>query len=253
MRQLPLGNDIFSQPGWPAFGRFLFRSSAVRLCFVLALVLSLAATASAQSSSALPAALEQPAEVRPETRAELRRELDRHVEVLEAQSAVLKIVAKLVGPSVVHIEADMPVADADSQYPHGKRLEESGSGVIIEWKDKYYVLTNRHVVRNAAPAAVRIRLADGRLLHPTKILADYDTDVGVLAISAPDLVAAPVGDSDRHGNRRFRARRGKSLRADQFGHVRNHQRQGPPRSSFERRHRQVPRLFADRRRDQSRQ
>ena len=127
----------------------------------------------------------------------MRRELDRHAEALEAQSSVLKIVAKLVGPSVVHIEADMPVADADNQYGHGKRVEESGSGVIIEWKDSYYVLTNRHVVRDAGVAAVRIRLADGRLVHPTKILQDYDTDVAVMAITALDLIAAPVGDSNR--------------------------------------------------------
>ena len=69
--------------------------------------------------------------------------------------------------------------------------------MIIEWKDKYYVLTNRHVVHDAAPAVVRIRLADGRLIHPTKILTDYDTDVAVLAITAPDLVAAPIGSSGR--------------------------------------------------------
>ena len=126
----------------------------------------------------------------------MRRELERHAEVLEAQSAVVKIVAKLVGPSVVHIEADVPT-EPTAQYGHGQRLEESGSGVIVEVKDKYYVLTNRHVVRNAAPQAIRIRLADGRLIHPTKILEDPDTDVAVMAISAPDLVAAPLGDSDR--------------------------------------------------------
>jgi serine protease Do len=153
--------------------------------------------AHAQSSPALPTALERPVDARPETRAELRRQLERHAEVLEAQSAAVKIVAKLMGPSVVHIEADMPSSDADPQYGHTKRVEESGSGVIIEWKDKSYVLTNRHVVRDAAPAAVRVRLADGRLVHPTKILQDYDTDVAVLAISASDLIPAAVGSSDR--------------------------------------------------------
>jgi len=180
----------------PRFGWFRLPPFALRLCFVLSLVPCLAAAAYAQSSQALPAALERPSNARPETRAELRRELDRHAIVIEAQSAVLKIVAKLVGPSVVHIEADVP-PDPDSQYGYGKHLEESGSGVIIEWKDKYYVLTSRHVVRNAAPQAIRIRLADGRLMHPTNILEDPDTDVAVLAVSSPDLIAAPLGDSDR--------------------------------------------------------
>ncbi len=171
------------------------RTGLLRPCWVLALVLSFAAAARAQSSSALPAALERPSDVRPETRAELRRELERHAEVLEAQSAVLKIVAKLTGPSVVHIESDIRPADGENEYTSVK--EESGSGVIIEWNDKYYVLTNRHVVHEAAPEVVRVRLADGRLIHPTKILTDYDTDVAVLAITAPDLVAAPIGSSGR--------------------------------------------------------
>jgi serine protease Do len=161
------------------------------------MLLCVAVTAHAQPSATLPAGVERPVDVRPETRAELRRQLDRHAEVLEAQSAVLKIVAKLVGPSVVHVAADMPNSSDPDQYGRTKRVEESGSGVIIEWKGKYYVLTNRHVFREAGTAAVRVRLSDGRLIHPTKILADYDTDVGVLAISAPDLIPAPVGTSDR--------------------------------------------------------
>jgi serine protease Do len=178
-----------------SIGRF-FRPRAVCLCFALSIVSCLAAAALGQSSATLPAALERPSDARPETRAELRRELERRVQVLEAQSAVVKLVAKLAGPSVVHIEADL-AASADSPYGHGTRLEESGSGVIVEFRDKYYVLTNRHVVRTAGPQAVRIRLADGRMLHPIKILEDADTDVAVLTISAPDLVAAPIGDSNR--------------------------------------------------------
>ena len=84
--------------------------------------------------------------------------------MLEAQSTVVKTVAKLVGPSVVHIEADVP-ADAEPQYGHDRHVEEAGSGVIIQRKGRFYVLTNRHVFRNAAPRPIRIHLADGRL-HP---------------------------------------------------------------------------------------
>jgi serine protease Do len=162
----------------------------------ISLLLCAAATARAQSSSALPAALERPSGTSPEERAELRQELRRRAEVLEAQSAVVKIVAKLMGPSVVRVEADMP-PEADGQYANGKRVSESGSGVIIEWKGNYYVLTSRHVFRNAGISAIRIQLADGRLFHPTKTLEDADSDVGVLAISASNLIAAPLGDSDR--------------------------------------------------------
>jgi serine protease Do len=154
----------------------------------------MAASAPAQPplGAALPAALERPNEARPAERAELQRELDRQVSVLETQSAVVKLVAKLVGPAVVHIEADIP-----PEANRNRHVEEAGSGVIIEKKQQYYVLTNRHVIRGAAPAAIRINLADGRRLHPTEVLDDRKTDVAVLKISAPDLVAATLGDSSR--------------------------------------------------------
>ena len=69
--------------------------------------------------------------------------------------------------------------------------------MIIERRGRFYVLTNRHVFRDAPPAGIRIYLADGRELHPARVLEDEETDVGVLAVEAADLIAAPVGDSDR--------------------------------------------------------
>ena len=44
----------------------------------------------------------------PEERAALQRVIEQNAPVLEAQAAVVKAVAKLVGPTVVHIEADVP-------------------------------------------------------------------------------------------------------------------------------------------------
>ncbi|MCE5269009.1 MAG: trypsin-like peptidase domain-containing protein [Planctomycetaceae bacterium] len=155
-----------------------------------------AARAEDPGQSALPAAVEGAGTLRPAQRAELRRQLEQHATVLDAQSAVLKIAAKLVGPSVVHIQTDLPT-DRDSQPNRGHGIEEHGSGAITEIGGNYFVITARHVVRDAAPPAVHIDLADGRRIHPQKILEDPDTDVAVLPISAPDLVAATIGDSDR--------------------------------------------------------
>ena len=115
--------------------------------------------------------------------------------VLEAQATVVKTVAKLIGPAVVHIEADVP--SQTLEHNRDPRVEESGSGVIIQRKNHFYVLTNRHVFRDAPRDGIRIYLADGRRLHPQGVLADEGTDVGVLPIEAADLIAAPVGDSDR--------------------------------------------------------
>ena len=172
--------------------------SATPLGLGLALALLCLPPASAvhAQAPALPAALERPEATRPEQRAELQRQLARQASLLEAQSAVVKTVAKLVGPAVVHIEADIP-PEAKYTYGRGRHVEEAGSGVIIKLKDDYYVLTNRHVVRGAAPEAIRINLADGRRIHPTKVLEDPDTDMAVLAVSAPELIAAPLGNSDQ--------------------------------------------------------
>lgn len=127
----------------------------------------------------------------PEARAQLQQVLEQNAPALEAQATVIKAVAKLFGPTVVHIEADVP------QRTLVRHIEENGSGVIIERKERFYVLTNQHVFRNAPADDIRIYLADGRRLHPQRVLQDEATDVGVLAIDAPNLIASPVGDSDR--------------------------------------------------------
>jgi serine protease Do len=170
-------------------------SSAVAWCLYLVLAVPAVAQQTSSSPMGLPASLERPNAVQSQQRVELQRELERHAGVLEAQSAVLKIVAKLVGPAVVHIEATVP-PDSGSSHSHSRYVEENGSGVIIEFKGKNYVLTTRHVVHGAAPEAVKITLVDGRRIYPTKVWDDQATDVAVMAVSAPDLISAPLGDSD---------------------------------------------------------
>jgi serine protease Do len=149
---------------------------------------------SALAQATIPASLERPGTMTAERRAELFAELRRHAEVLEAQSAVLKSVAKLVGPSVVHIEADT-AERSGLQVGRPRVVEENASGVVIAWAGKNYVLTNRHVIRDAAARGVKINLADGRRIFPDRILEDAETDVAVLPVSAADLTPAPIGDS----------------------------------------------------------
>ena len=175
---------------------FALRSSLFLLALLCALSVARVSVAQAKPAPAQPTAFQLPGAVNPEERAELRRQLRSHAAVLEAQSAVVKIAAKLVGPSVVHIEADIPQASG-AQYGRGQASEEDGSGVIVELDGKHFVLTNLHVVRNAPPKSIRINLADGRRIYPTKVLSDPDSDVAVLAVDAPDLVATPLGDSDK--------------------------------------------------------
>ncbi len=162
---------------------FAFLSAA--LCFSV-----FAARLPAQNT--IPASLEHAKTLSPERQAELRQELERHLVVLDAQAAVMKTVAKLVGPSVVFIESQRG-PDASRRHI----IQEDGSGVIIKWKEKFYILTNRHVVRDTPLSAIKIDLADGRRIAPDKVLNDEESDAAVLAVSAPDLVAAPLGDSDK--------------------------------------------------------
>jgi len=120
--------------------------------------------------------------------------LAKDVAQLEQMGSVLKRVVKLVRPTIVHIEATKadPLA---KRYSH-QSIEEAGSGTIFQLADKFYVLTNRHVVRSATEANIHIKLSDGRQISPTKVWSDAGTDVAVMAVAAPNLVPARIGDSD---------------------------------------------------------
>jgi serine protease Do len=155
-------------------------------CTLLALLAPLAA---AQD----PAADERQAEA---ARNEMYEALAREVTALERQSAALKMVVRLARPTVVHIEANK-VDTTLLQYGRKSHVEEAGSGYIVKLANGYYVVTNRHVVKEAALGQITIRLADGRQIHPLKVWDDEDTDIAVMSVDAPGLVAARLGNSDQ--------------------------------------------------------
>ncbi len=103
-------------------------------------------------------------------------------------------IAATLGPSVVRLEAKTakPI-EAGGKI---RRIEETGSGVIIALDGKTFVLTNHHIVANVGPESVRIFLADRRALKPLRILISADFDVALLEIEADNLVPAKIGDSD---------------------------------------------------------
>ncbi|MGH7227379.1 MAG: S1C family serine protease, partial [Gemmataceae bacterium] len=77
-------------------------------------------------------------------------------------------------------------------------VDESGSGVLIRIARHpgVYVLTNNHVIQQAPPKQITVSLADNRLLKPSKVWADPESDVAIMRLDAPDLPAAALGDSD---------------------------------------------------------
>jgi len=153
----------------------------------------------ALAQSAIQATMERRGPVSADKRAELYEQLRSQGEVLQAQAAIVKTVAKLIGPTVVHIEADVTNRTAlqhAPQYGRPGQVEESGSGVLVQFDDDHYVLTNRHLIAGAQPEGIDVHLADGREIHPDRVWDDVETDVAVMAVSATNLVAAPIGDSD---------------------------------------------------------
>lgn len=128
-----------------------------------------------------------------EARARLHAELARDVELFEQHHNILKRAVKLVTPAVVHIEARR---DDDSRLAQ-KSVEEAGSGIVIERDGKFYVVTNRHVIKYSSLSNVRIKLSDGRQIVPTQVWADRETDIAILAVPGKSLIPAIIGDSNK--------------------------------------------------------
>jgi serine protease Do len=131
----------------------------------------------------------------PEIRDQLYDDLAQDVQALEQRLSIIKRVVQLVSPTVVHIEA---TKNSDYQYRNGARanIEEAGSGVVVELSGRKFILTNRHVIRDADKDDISIQLNDGRILHPRTIWEDKETDVAVMEV--PDLgnlIPARLGNS----------------------------------------------------------
>ena len=125
-----------------------------------------------------------------EQRDQLYREISRETESLRSQIGLLKKIAKVVRPSVVHIEINGDSSTRRNRFP-----DETGSGVVFERGGKIYVLTNRHLVRYADLDEVTIRFADGRETRPNNMWFDAGTDIAVLAIDSAQSVPARIGNS----------------------------------------------------------
>ncbi len=133
-----------------------------------------------------------PAPSTAEARDKLYREILAEVIALEKQGNLLKKVVRLVKPTVVHIEATR-----EDDLPRRKPVEESGSGVILRYGEKHYVITNRHVIDESPLTGIKVKLWDGRVIYPSKRWTDPETDIAVLAVTAPKLIPVRIGDSDK--------------------------------------------------------
>jgi S1-C subfamily serine protease len=96
------------------------------------------------------------------------------------------VVGAAVIPSIVSVEVGTETAD-------GFLVSATGSGVVID--SAGYVVTNDHVVANGQE--YKVVLSDRRIFDAELVGTDPVTDLAVLLIDAPGLVAIQYGSSDK--------------------------------------------------------
>ncbi len=135
---------------------------------------------------------------------------------LEDLNSSFVAIAKAVQPTIVQINIKTaPKKTADNQenpfqhffggngggfqfnFPHPKPEPEEGlgSGVIIT--SDGYILTNNHVVQDAAKkGGITVQMTDKRVFDARVIGTDPTTDIAVIKINATNLPVASLGNSD---------------------------------------------------------
>ena len=118
---------------------------------------------------------------------------NRDEDALDAYSLAVVHAVDAVGPAVVKIDVTRKARNGNGS--RGRAEPEKGGGSGFVFADDGLILTNSHVVADAA--ALTVALPDGRRSDADLVGHDPDTDLAVLKISAPGLSVARLGDSSR--------------------------------------------------------
>lgn len=109
----------------------------------------------------------------------------------KAMPAVVNLYVQGRLPPTSHYPLNEPSPNGP---PLGRPFQDVGSGVIVDAKNGL-ILTNAHVVRYGQ--IVVVTLNDGRHYRGQVIGIDNPSDIAVVKINAPDLVALPFADSNK--------------------------------------------------------
>jgi serine protease Do len=96
-------------------------------------------------------------------------------------------IAELATKTIVQVQVGTLSEDGEFLSAGG------GSGVVIT--NEGLIMTNHHVIDNSSE--VRVIFEDGRLYEATIIGSDKLTDIGLVKISASNLVPIAIGNSDK--------------------------------------------------------
>ncbi len=115
-------------------------------------------------------------------------------EVSDVENPVVAV-SQIAGPSVVGIKVDFY-----EQGFFGELEENSAEGSGIIYKEDGYIITNNHVIEDAAAASsavVTVTLNDGSEYEAKIVGRDEVTDLAVIKIDAKGLTPATFGDSSK--------------------------------------------------------
>jgi len=113
------------------------------------------------------------------------------LELLDAYSRAVIGASERVSASVVNLEVRKQVAGGRSDPRRVREQQGTGSGLVFTGDG--FILTNSHVVHDAA--SIEVSLPDGRRARADLVGDDPDTDLAVVRISAPNAVPVTLGDS----------------------------------------------------------
>ncbi len=110
--------------------------------------------------------------------------------LLDAYSNAVVSASERVSPSVAKIDVTQ-----SARTRSGEERERQGGGSGFVFTPDGLILTNSHVVHDAKQ--IHVSLADGRRFPAHLIGDDPATDLAVVRVDAPNLVAVPLGDSQK--------------------------------------------------------